>query len=266
MTRRLLLLAALTVVACPADALAQAKAFGIVDNSFLVEEALNQDTGTFQNIFSWMRREDGEWQGSFTQEWPAPTTTHQLSYSVPFVGGGSPTHFGGVLLNYRYQALEEGPGRPAFAPRVSAILPTGRAIDNSNRPGLQINLPFSKQVGALYLHGNAGLTWLYGVPLGLGDRTNLTSPQVAGSVVWNTKALLNLMVESVIEFEDLIEADHGTSHQRSITVSPGFRGGWNLGDKQIVVGSAVPITVSEDDSTAAFLAYFSYELPFSANR
>ena len=79
-----------------------------------------------------------------------PATAHQLSYTIPFAGGdGTSAHFGGVLLNYRYQVLSEGPGRPAFSPRFSLILPTGRSADDSDRPGVQVNLPFSKQVGDL---------------------------------------------------------------------------------------------------------------------
>ena len=62
--------------------------------------------------------------------------------------------------------------------------------------------------------------------------------------------MVNLMLESVVEFGE------------SVTVSPGVRGGWNLGEHQLVVGAAVPFTRVEGRSTAAILAYFSYELPF----
>src|SRR5215510_16116014 len=66
--------------------------FEITDNSFFVEEAFNQDRGIFQNIFSWARDGSGNWNASFTQEWPAPGVTHQLSYTVPFAGGRSEEH------------------------------------------------------------------------------------------------------------------------------------------------------------------------------
>ena len=79
--------------------LSEPKKFEIVDNSFFVEEAFNQDRGVFQNIFSWSRDGSGDWIASFTQEWPAPNVTHHLSYTIPFVGGATATHFGGVLLN-----------------------------------------------------------------------------------------------------------------------------------------------------------------------
>ena len=55
----------------------------------------------------------------------------------------------------------------------------------------------------------------------------------------------------------------GTVREQAFTLSPGVRGGWNFGDRQLILGFAVPITWSsgEDTDTAAFV-YFSYELPF----
>jgi len=268
MKRGTVLAAGLVAAMLPAVASAQDHEFQILDNSFLVEEAFNQDKGIFQNIFNWTRARGGGWEGSFTQEWPAPALTHQLSYTIPFSGGdGSPSHVGGVLLNYRYQALEEGAGRPAFSPRFSVILPTGREIDDSDRPGIQVNLPFSKQVGAVYVHWNAGFTWLHGAAAGGSATTNLTSPFFAGSLVWNTRPYLNLMLESVVEFEDSVIGIQQTGRERAFTLSPGVRGGWTLtGDRQIILGAAVPITFSEGDQSAAVLGYFSYELPFTSNR
>ena len=264
---RHLLAAALLIAGLPAASYAQPREFAIVDNSFFVEEAFNQDKGIFQNIFVWTRDRSGAWEGSFTQEWPAPALTHQLSYTIPFAGGGPAAHVGGVLLNYRYQALEESKGRPAFAPRFSVILPTGRAVDDSDRPGLQINLPFSKQTGDVYVHWNAGFTWLHGVPDAPHSTTSLTSPTAAASLVWNTRSYLNLMLESVVALEDSVTGVQQTTRQRVVTVSPGVRGGWTLtGDRQIILGAAVPVTFAEGQHSTAVLTYFSYELPFTSNR
>jgi hypothetical protein len=223
------------------------EAWPITDNSFLVEEAFNQDPGVFQNIVGWTRDEHGSWIGSFTQEWPAPNLTHQLSYTVPLVGGNGGPHFGGVLLNYRYQVLEEGVARPAFAPRFSVILPDGRHEDDTDRAGIQINLPFSKRTGAIYWHWNAGMTW---------QRT--TTPAVAGSAIWRTTPMFNLLLEYVATFEK--GPDGG--RDRTMIVSPGFRRGWNFGERQLVIGAAGPISRSSGATTTALLAYFSYELPF----
>ena len=271
--RTRLLLILLLVAGLPAAGYAQEpavapqdKKFEITDNSFFVEEAFNQDRGIFQNIFSWARDGDGNWNASFTQEWPAPGVTHQLSYTIPFAGGGGPAHFGGVLLNYRMQAIAEGRKRPAFSPRFSVILPTGRNLDDSDRPGVQFNLPFSKQFGDFYVHFNAGATWLQGVGSGQTSKVNLTSPVYAGSVIWHTRSYLNLMLESMLTMQDTVIDEATTNAQPIGTIAPGVRGGWTMGDRQLILGAAVPITLQEGQPRSiAFLTYFSYELPFTQN-
>ena len=51
---------------------------------------------------------------------------HQLSYTATLVNVAEETGVGDTLVNYRYQLLEEGPGRPAMSPRVSLAHPFGR--------------------------------------------------------------------------------------------------------------------------------------------
>jgi hypothetical protein len=227
----------------PASAADPNRKFEITDNSFLVEEAFNQERGVVQNIFTWTRARDGDWQASFTQEWPVPGMTHQFSYTIPFSRSGPAAGFNDVMLNYRYQLTTEGGGRPAIAPRLSLIVPSGRESEGlgSGSIGLQLNVPASKQFGDLYVHANAGGTWINGVAW---------TPQVAGSGIWRLSPMLNLMLEAVVQVGD------------SVTIAPGFRRGWNVGEKQIVVGAAVPFTRADGTSTAALLTYFSYELPF----
>jgi hypothetical protein len=224
----------------PADA---SRKWEITDNSFLVEEAFNQEPDVVQNILSWTQGRDGAWAATFTQEWPAPGMAHQLSYTLAYLSNGEARGVGDVLLNYRYQLREETAGGPAIAPRLSLILPTGNR-DNGlgdGTAGLDVNLPASKQFGDFYVHGNAGYTWLPDV---------LRSGRVAGSGIWRTAPMFNLLLEGVVVFGE------------SATLSPGFRCGWNFGERQLVIGAAVPITRAEGRSTAALLTYFSYELPF----
>jgi DtxR family Mn-dependent transcriptional regulator len=253
----------------PAPAPAGPEPFKITDNSFLVEEAFNQEAGVVQNIFG-ATRAQGTWASTFTQEWPVPKETHQLSYTVAFMNGDGQSGFGDTLINYRYQAMKEGPGRPAFSPRVSLVVPTGSPDKGfgDGSPGLQFNLPFSKQVNDWYLHWNGGLTWL---PRALGDfdatsdgrreRVTLVSPFLAGSAIYRLEPMLNLMLESVILF-DQSAVPGGTTRATTFTLSPGFRGGWNIGDAQLVTGFALPVSWTDGArDTGAFL-YLSYELPF----
>jgi hypothetical protein len=215
----------------------------ISDNSFLAEEAFNQETGVVQNIFMWTRGRQGTWSASFTQEWPSPGLKHQLSYSIPFTSTGDAAGVGDTLLNYRYQLREESARGPAISPRLSLILPTGGEADGlgGGTAGLDVNLPASKQFGDFYVHANVGYTWLPDV-----QRTT----HLVGSGIWRVTPMLNLMLEGVVNVDE------------SVTVSPGFRRGWNLGERQLVIGLALPITRTEGRSTAALLTYFSYELPF----
>jgi len=257
--RALVCAALLTSAARAAGQSSPAEPFEITDNSFLVEEAFNQEPGVFQTITTWTRIEDS-WVAAFTQEWPIFSMKHQLSYTIPFGSvGGDDTHLGAIFLNYRLQLLEESSGRPAFSPRFSVLLPTGQALED--RVGVQINLPFSKQHGDFYFHWNAGVTWLPDVPTDV-NRVNLTSPQVAGSVIWRASPMFNLMLETVVLWADLPDDDGHTSHVRALTVGPGFRRGWNIGERQIVVGVASPIARVESDTSIGVLTYFSYEGPF----
>jgi DtxR family Mn-dependent transcriptional regulator len=253
----LLALAGGVLAQTPAAPRPQQEPFQILDNSFLVEEAFNQERGIFQNIFGASHFEGG-WQITFTQEWPAPTQRHQLSYTVGLDSIASDTGFGDVYLNYRFQALEEGPGRPAFSPRVSLIIPSGRAIAGGGDGGVQVNMPFSKQRDDFYFHWNAGMTWLP-----RGERADLTSPFLAGSAIYRLRPMLNLMLESVLAWDAAEVLPDVVKRTRAFTVSPGLRGGWNLAkDTQLIVGAAVPITWANGDASSGVFGYVSYELPF----
>jgi hypothetical protein len=247
--RALRLALGLSLLGTPVWAQAQTK-WEILDNSFLVEEAFNQESGVVQNILTWVRARDGTWGVGFTQEWPAPDTTHQLSYSLLFANSGEATGVGDVLLNYRFQLREETGNWPALSPRVSLILPTGRESDGlgAGGAGLDVNLPASKQLGDFYVHANAGYTWLPKVP-----RTHDVASgvwRVAASGIWRAAPMLNLMLEGLVQVGELV------------TVSPGVRRGWNFGERQIVIGLAAPVTLADGRTTTALLAYLSYELPF----
>jgi len=241
--------AALILLLVPARAGAQgpsadpSRAWEITDNSFLIEEAFNQERGVVQNIFTFTRGRSAQWDTSFTQEWPAPGMKHQLSYTLAFERDGVLTGGVNTLLNYRYQVRDGEGGRTAIAPRVSLIVPSWREdVGFATRTaGVQVNLPVSKQFGDFYVHGNAGYTWL---------SDELRSTNVGGSGIWRVAPMFHLMLEAVVALDEYV------------TVSPGFRRGWNFGEKQLVIGLAAPITRAEGRSAAALLTYFSYELPF----
>lgn len=241
--------------------------FAIVDNSFLVEEAFNQEAGIFQNIFGF-QRQDRAWAFAFTQEWPVLSQKHQLSYTLPFAGVAGQSGFGDVLINYRYQATLDEAGFPAFSPRVSLIVPTGDRELFVRSAGVQVNLPFSTQRGDMFFHWNGGFTWYPSAEASAGTTTvvpqsaSLFSPQLSGSGIYRVRQMFNVMLEGVVAWEELPRIDGSTARETTFTLSPGARGGWNLGDHQLIVGGAVPISWTDSESSAGVLLYLSYELPF----
>src|SRR3972149_347718 len=114
------------LVVAPGGPVAAAETAKIRDNSFLIEEAYNQEPGVIQHIHAYQYMKDGSWGYTFTDEWPAPRETHQLSATIPvdrLRGDGTATGIGDVLLNYRYQLLLRDPVE--LSPRLSLLLPTG---------------------------------------------------------------------------------------------------------------------------------------------
>jgi DtxR family Mn-dependent transcriptional regulator len=224
--------------------------FEITDNSFFIEEAFNQESGTLQNIATLRMNARDEWDAAVTQEWPLFGHTHQISYTIPFAALGGARGLGDAQVSYRFQVLDDANGTPAFSPRLSLILPTG----NSGRGlgdggvGWQLNLPFSEQAGDAYLHWNVGFTHIPSAA-SAGDDTIFT-PLAGASAIWRTAPMVNLMMEALVEGTD------------RVTLSPGVRVGWNRGDTQWVVGLAAPVVWTDQVPTLSAFGYLSYELPF----
>ena len=252
----------------------------IEDNSFLIEEAYNQEAGVVQHIFTAMFTNDSRqrgWNFNFTQEWPVFSQDHQFSYSIPsyhFIDGGDRIYgVGDILLNYRYQALEEDEVKPAFAPRFSLILPTGnrRRGTGDNVVGYQWNLPFSKKLSSRFAtHANFGITYLPRVrallDAGTGQlspRHSLVSYNVGASGIFALFPRLHLMLEWVGIFEESIDDTGRPVRAFMPTLSPGLRAAVVNEEKlQVVVGAAAPIGLTRKaDNYGAFL-YLSIEHNF----
>jgi hypothetical protein len=281
MTLRLVVFVVLGVSAIAGPCHAQtpsatASPFGIADNSFLIEEAFNQERGVFQNIFVYRRVRESlcpcpvfmfgpqnrtRWDAAFTQEWPVGGMRHQLSYTVPFSGERGERRLDDIAVNYRFQLKTEGPGHPAISPRLSVIVPSTTGDLGDNEWGVQANLPVSKRVGRLYFHFNAGATWQRADEHHGSSARELRwrmSPALGGSAILALRPMVHLMLETLVN----TEPDGNGGRDASTTISPGLRTGWNFGEKQFVVGAAVPISLGAERSVA-LLGYVSYELRFT---
>ena len=247
----------------------------IEDNSFLIEEAYNQEPGVVQHIFQAVYSSDPRqrgWAFAFTQEWPIYGQDHQFSYTVlgyHLINEGERQYgVGDTFLNYRYQALEEGPGKPAFAPRFSLIIPTGNRDKGTGNGvvGYQWSLPFSKKVAPrLALHANLGVTYLPHVqsPLDNGQlspKRSLVSSWVGGSAIYALLPRLHLMLEWLAIIQDNINGAGRPVRTFNPLLSPGFRAAIvNEEDLQIVAGVGVPIGLNRQANNLAGFLYFSVE-------
>ena len=244
----------------------------IEDNSFLIEEAYNQERGVVQHIGSMARdwREHG-WALSFTQEWPAPSRTHQVSWTALAVrpgGEGGSAGFGDLGINYRYMALGASGGRVAFAPRATLLFATGDSEEGrgDGGPGLQINLPLSIQAGrSLVLHSNLGALHVRRSQNESRERADVEAAWAGQSVIYLAGPTVNFMLEMLYARFETIVGDGATDRRTSFIVSPGMRFAINRpSGLQIVPGVALPIELRDDEAENAVLLYLSFEHPFGA--
>lgn len=251
-----------------------AKSFSpaIMDNSFLIEEAYNQEPGVVQHIFNMMSftNPQKDFNFSFTQEWPLFGQSHQISLTIPYLvlNSGTLKGLGDVLINYRYQLSSEDDWA-TVAPRLSLCLPSGNADDGmgSGVTGIQFNFPVSKRFSEkLVMHGNAGVTVLpnsKGFDTGLNEvRKNLVSYFGGMSVIWLAGSQYNVMLEFL--FNDFSEIDKNGSVNRSseVIINPGIRYAFDIDDLQIVPGLSVPLSISNSAPKKSLFLYLSFEHPF----
>jgi hypothetical protein len=238
----------------------------ISDNSFLVEEAYNQEAGVVQHISNFRRAPDGAWLFTFTQEWPAPSQRHQLSYTLPLLStpesGRGP---GDVMLNYRYQALGKDDERVWLAPRISAILPTGSSRDGRGAGGIgvQLELPLSVALSdKLVTHWNAGGTLTHARALG-GLTRATRGVNAAASAIWLVAPTVNLMLESVWELVESLDDAGARGAEEHFVVLPGVRAALNLSSgMQIVPGIGMPIGIGPARGQRDLFLYLSVEHAF----
>jgi hypothetical protein len=238
----------------------------IQDNSFLIEEAYNQEYGVVQHIGNFARSTSGDWAFAFTQEWPLGGIRHQLSYTLPLQSSeATGTGLGDVALNYRYQLVGNPEARTVVAPRFSLLLPTGDDELERGTGGLsfQANLPVTFVLTPrIVTHWNAGATVSPTANNPLGARATTTSLQLGASAIWLLRPSFNLMVETLWVRDESVVGEGQTAREEFLLLNPGIRWAFNLaGDLQIVPGIAYTIDLSDSSEDALFL-YLSFEHPF----
>ncbi|MBI3933761.1 MAG: transporter [Acidobacteria bacterium] len=240
----------------------------IQDNSFLIEEAYNQEPGVVQHIsFFSYHPESEDWVYTFTQEWPAPgDARHQLSYTIPLV---RPEEFGAgagdFALNYRYQLVGNGAARLAFSPRFSLLLPSGDASSGRGFGGVayQANLPASIVLAPrLITHFNAGGTIAPNAENDLGEQASVSGFNLGQSFIWLAHSRFNVMLETAWTGQGAVAGPDRSAFSHSLFLSPGIRWAHNFSNGlQIVPGVAFAAGVGPSSGEKALLLYLSFEHP-----
>lgn len=260
-------------IAAEAQAEPVAEDAPIQDNSFLLEEAYNQEAGVVQHINAFSRlRDSGEWVYTFTQEWPVRSQMHQFSYTLPVVGGAEEGGRGisDLGLNYRYQWIGDGDAPVAVAPRLSLLLPTGSVEKGrgAGALGLQVNLPVSTVLSRRWVaHWNAGATFTPSAENAAGQEADTWSYNLGQSFIWQPSSTVSFMLETLWGSQETVSAGGATETEDTLLLSPGIRWAYNFpSGLQIVPGIAFPIGIGPSEGEEAVFLYLSFEHPFKKPR
>ena len=241
----------------------------IQDNSFLAEEAYNQEPGVVQHISAFTRMWNSKtWAYSFTQEWPVPYHwRHQISYTLVEAKTGEDINrsFGDLLLNYRYQLIGSGETRLAVSPRATLIVPTGSVKHGSGfgGTGVQAVLPASLVLNRHFVsHYDLGGTLIPHARDAAGDSATSYGYNATGSLIWLAHPRINGMFETSWTSAHLVSRPHGTDLQKTLWLAPGVRGAFNFkSGLQIVPGVAYVSGVGPSSGDRGAFFYLSFEHP-----
>ena len=243
----------------------------VQDNSFLIEEAYNQEKGIVQHINTVRTfRGSSDFDYAFTQEWPVGGLTNQLSYDLPLVRSARETGIGDVRINYRYQLVGSGETRVAVAPRLSVRLPTGdwKKGRGSGAVAIETMIPVSYVLTPLFTtHSNAGFALTPSARNSAGARADSYALTLGQSLVMTVHPNIQPLVEAVYTREQDVVAENSTEWKDDFVISPGVRVAFNFASGlQIVPGFAVPVGVGPSRSSRGMFFYLSFEHPFTDKR
>ncbi|MCX6155062.1 MAG: hypothetical protein NT007_12990 [Candidatus Kapabacteria bacterium] len=249
----------------------------IEDNSFLIEEAFNQEERVVHNIqyATFYKKPCSLLYYSFNQEWPVGGIPHQFSFTVPYEQVNGLKGIGDISLNYRYQ-LTYKDDWALCAPRFSIIMPTGKKDPDlfTGNLGLQINVPATKRISELIqIHANLGFTYLNNASFRdesiFDNSKNIFSKSVYN---FNTGVGLNIIAtgyvnfifEVIENFNNLPQNRTDNTYINETILVPGVRFAFNLWTAQIVPGIGIPFRYLSNSNSGYIgaLAYFSVEFPY----
>jgi hypothetical protein len=260
---------AAAAAACALPGHASATADRIEDNSFLIEEAYNQEPGVLHHISTFQRSSTtGQWLYAYTEEWPIGGQTHQVSATLPLaraeVQARTASGLGDVSLHYRYAIFQEEEAPQVVVVRGSLLLPTGdrkRGL-GEGRPGGQLAVPLSVKLGERFVdHGNVYGTWF---PPSERARDTCVGWGVGDGLVWLARPSFNLMLEALWTQTDRA-AGATSTRTRTLTVNPAFRSSIDFeSGLQIVWGLGAPMGLGPSRGDRGVFLYLSFEHPLTS--
>lgn len=244
---------------------------GIQDNSFLIEEAYNQEAGIVQHISIFRSyRGTSDFDAAFTQEWPLGGIRHQLSYDLPLVRFARETGIGDVTVNYRYQWIGSGLAPLAVSPRISVAFPTGdwKRGRGAGTTSVELFVPLSHVISPLLTqHLNAGAAFSPSARNTSGDKANVFGMTLGHSFIVTANPNFQIMLETVYDRAQEVIGESATEWSDDLVISPGFRAALNFDSGlQVVPGLAFPIGVGPSRGSRGVFLYLSFEHAFKRIR
>lgn len=243
----------------------------ITGNTFLIEDAYNQDARVVQHIlkFSFTKPSD-ENLIFFAQEWPLFSHAHQIGFSFYYAwllrGEDVVVPIRPLSVNYRYQLVDEDQWA-AMAPRISIVLPLKKDYPYGNI-GYQFNVPVSKRVHEKWIaHVNAGVMLQPKVDVNLPEKKNIYSYHAGAGLYWLLHPKFNITLEWLSEFRDdyVWDDDWGGEIKKNYSIhwiNPGVRFAFHAGPVEFVPGFCVPLQVHGKKKPKTAYLSVSMEHPF----
>lgn len=235
----------------------------IADNSFLVEEAYNQEPGVVQFINVYTKPDEGsDWTYTFINEIPMGSEKHQFSYEIPYSNLDASDEQGveDIKFNYRQEFV-----------RTDTLVTTGRVSLQAGTGDYKKGFGKSAMGYEASLITSVNITdkWVQHWNLGAGITPD--AKDTAGNKADNGKyfwAVSNVYLFSnnlnfMLEFAGSEEQETTGAKQAvwgsSTVISPSIRYAYDVGVWQFVPGLAYPMGVTTNPGDNELLVYLSIE-------
>lgn len=233
------------------------------DNSFLVEEAYNQEPGVVQFIQVYQKDvKTKNWDYVFINEIPILDESNQFSYELPLGYDEvlESSQIRDIKLNYRREFFRNN--QIVATGRISLVLPTGKyedgfglgalGVEGSLITSIKINQNWSQ-------HWNIGYSTTPGAKNSTKDKADVSRYFYALSNIYFFTDTLNFLVEIVGSQSEEVISQDTKNWQHDMILSPGFRTAFDVGNWQFVPGIAYPIGLGPIAGQNQILGYLSIE-------